>query len=144
MQPNIDLFAAQPASSTAQPAPSAAAFSTMDFFAASDPVVPPEIKSESTGPSNVNFVDPFATIPLNSFGGSNLLGASSTQTDQLSAEPTENPLKNNAAFDLNAKFLPESKAPLKKDNFQVKSGIWADSLSRGLIDLNISARKFSF
>ncbi|CAL5030235.1 unnamed protein product [Urochloa decumbens] len=29
----------------------------------------------------------------------------------------------------------------KKGNFQVKSGIWADSLSRGLIDLNISAPK---
>jgi len=30
----------------------------------------------------------------------------------------------------------------KKENFQVKSGIWADSLSRGLIDLNITARMF--
>ncbi|KAI6702663.1 hypothetical protein NL676_011799 [Syzygium grande] len=29
----------------------------------------------------------------------------------------------------------------KKDTFHVKSGIWADSLSRGLIDLNISAPK---
>ncbi|XP_056161729.1 clathrin interactor EPSIN 1-like [Syzygium oleosum] len=29
----------------------------------------------------------------------------------------------------------------KKDAFHVKSGIWADSLSRGLIDLNISAPK---
>ncbi|PAN39892.1 hypothetical protein PAHAL_7G277300 [Panicum hallii] len=29
----------------------------------------------------------------------------------------------------------------KKENFQVKSGIWADSLSRGLIDLNITAPK---
>jgi epsin len=35
-----------------------------------------------------------------------------------------------------------SKANAKKDNFQVKSGIWADSLSRGLIDLNITARMF--
>lgn len=40
---------------------------------------------------------------------------------------------------------PEDAAPKpssKKENFQVKSGIWADSLSRGLIDLNITARMF--
>lgn len=35
-----------------------------------------------------------------------------------------------------------SKPNMKKENFQVKSGIWADSLSRGLIDLNITARMF--
>ncbi|XP_066349188.1 clathrin interactor EPSIN 1-like [Miscanthus floridulus] len=34
-----------------------------------------------------------------------------------------------------------SKPNKKKENFQVKSGIWADSLSRGLIDLNITAPK---
>lgn len=133
-QPNVDLFGAQPA-------PSAGVSSTMDFFAAPDPVAPPETKSESTGALNMNFVDPFATIPLNNFDASNPLGAFSAQTDQSSAEPTDNPLKNNAAFDLNSKSILESKAPPKKDNFQVKSGIWADSLSRGLIDLNISAPK---
>ena len=37
-----------------------------------------------------------------------------------------------------------SVASSKKDGFQVKSGVWADSLSRGLIDLNISGRKFFF
>jgi len=37
-----------------------------------------------------------------------------------------------------------SSKPATKDTFQVKSGIWADSLSRGLIDLNIAARKFLF
>lgn len=36
----------------------------------------------------------------------------------------------------------ETKAAQPKDPFQVKSGIWADSLSRGLIDLNIAARKY--
>jgi epsin len=38
--------------------------------------------------------------------------------------------------------LAAPKPSTKKENFQVKSGIWADSLSRGLIDLNISARMF--
>ncbi|KAL6843853.1 hypothetical protein ACP4OV_026424 [Aristida adscensionis] len=37
--------------------------------------------------------------------------------------------------------LAASKPNTKKDNFQVKSGIWADSLSRGLIDLNITGPK---
>jgi len=37
--------------------------------------------------------------------------------------------------------LAALKPDTKKENFQVKSGIWADSLSRGLIDLNITAPK---
>ncbi|RCV27264.1 hypothetical protein SETIT_5G310900v2 [Setaria italica] len=37
--------------------------------------------------------------------------------------------------------ISESKPDMKKGAFQVKSGIWADSLSRGLIDLNITASK---
>nr|AFK49429.1 unknown [Lotus japonicus] len=42
---------------------------------------------------------------------------------------------------MNGKSLADSKVSPKKDAFQVKSGIWAESLSRGLIDLNISAPK---
>ncbi|XP_066309603.1 clathrin interactor EPSIN 1-like isoform X3 [Miscanthus floridulus] len=37
--------------------------------------------------------------------------------------------------------MSASKTDVKKGAFQVKSGIWADSLSRGLIDLNITAPK---
>nr|CAB3485644.1 unnamed protein product [Digitaria exilis] len=37
--------------------------------------------------------------------------------------------------------LAAPKPSSKKENFQVKSGIWADSLSRGLIDLNITGPK---
>ncbi|XP_006652753.1 clathrin interactor EPSIN 1-like [Oryza brachyantha] len=37
--------------------------------------------------------------------------------------------------------LAAPKSDTKKENFQVKSGIWADSLSRGLIDLNITGPK---
>jgi epsin len=39
-------------------------------------------------------------------------------------------------------LLAAPKPDTKNGNFQVKSGIWADSLSRGLIDLNITARMF--
>ncbi|KAG8055499.1 hypothetical protein GUJ93_ZPchr0001g30400 [Zizania palustris] len=35
-----------------------------------------------------------------------------------------------------------SKSAVKKESFQVKSGIWADSLSRGLIDLNLTSCKY--
>ncbi|XP_062226611.1 clathrin interactor EPSIN 1-like [Phragmites australis] len=38
-------------------------------------------------------------------------------------------------------LLAAPKPNTKKENFQVKSGIWADSLSRGLIDLNITGPK---
>jgi epsin len=37
--------------------------------------------------------------------------------------------------------LAAPKSNTKKENVQVKSSIWADSLSRGLIDLNITGRK---
>ena len=134
MQPNADLFAAGPASSVA-------GSSTMDFFASPDPVPAPETKSTSTGSSGVNSVDPFVGVPLNSFNQSDLFGAfTSSQPDQSSSKPSQNPINSGITNDLMGKSLAESKAPLK-NSFQVKSGIWADSLSRGLIDLNISARK---
>lgn len=40
--------------------------------------------------------------------------------------------------------VPASKPAVKKETFRVKSSIWADSLSRGLIDLNLAARKYSY
>lgn len=132
-QPNADLFAAGPASSVA-------GSSTMDFFASPDPVPAPETKSTSTGSSGVNSVDPFAGVPLNSFNQSDLFGAFTSQPDQSSSKPSQNPINTGITNDLMGKSPAESKAPLK-NSFQVKSGIWADSLSRGLIDLNISAPK---
>ncbi|XP_074286973.1 clathrin interactor EPSIN 1-like [Silene latifolia] len=130
-QVNADLFAAQPASSAA----------TLDFFASPDPIVGPETKSESSGPSNMSFVDPFAAVPLDNFDGSDMFGGFTSQTGQASQEPNESTLNNGARSESNNKSVQEPKAPGKKDGFQVKSGIWADSLSRGLIDLNIAAPK---
>ncbi|KAL6519870.1 hypothetical protein OROMI_032764 [Orobanche minor] len=51
--------------------------------------------------------------------------------------PTQNSNNNGGLNNLNEKTKVTSNSPVKKDAFQVKSGIWADSLSRGLIDLNI-------
>ncbi|KAL9230365.1 hypothetical protein vseg_005727 [Gypsophila vaccaria] len=129
-QVNVDLFAA-PASSTA----------TMDFFASPEPIVRAEAKSEASAPSNMNFVDPFAAVPLDNFDGSDLFGGFTSHGSQPSQEPIQNTVKNAVPSESNSKLVQESKVPGKKDGFQVKSGIWADSLSRGLIDLNISAPK---
>lgn len=131
-QAKVDLFASKPASSPL-------VSSSLDFFATPDPVVQRDKTSAKLEPTNTNAVDPFAVVPLNSFDGSDLFGAFTSNTDASSTEAT----KSSAGSDnnLNEKSSAESKPPPKKDNFQVKSGIWADSLSRGLIDLNISAPK---
>ncbi|XP_052209550.1 clathrin interactor EPSIN 1 [Diospyros lotus] len=128
----VDLFASQPASSPA-------ASSTIDFFAAPEPVVQPGKIASIPDPVNANVVDPFAAVPLNNFDGSDLFGAFTSNTDLTSKEATQIP--DSSQNNLNAKSSVESKPPPKKDTFQVKSGIWADTLSRGLIDLNISAPK---
>ncbi|PPD92639.1 hypothetical protein GOBAR_DD10398 [Gossypium barbadense] len=104
-QKQVDLFASQPA---IVPAVSP----TVDLFAATDPVVQPDIMVPKPDPTNASIIDPFATVPLSNFHSSSDI------------------------FDI--------KPPQKKDAiFQVKSGIWADSLSRGIIDLNISAPSFN-
>ncbi|GAB2270113.1 hypothetical protein Dimus_005022 [Dionaea muscipula] len=125
IQPSIDLFASGPGSS-------AAASSTVDFFAFPTADVQPSADSTS---SNFNAVDPFAAVPINKFDGSELFGSFTSDMNSSSSEPTQNP----ANVGVNRKSVSESTRPHKKDTFQVKSGVWADSLSRGLIDLNISA-----
>lgn len=166
MQPNVDLFASQPAPSTAS--------SSIDLFAAPGPVTtdtvdlfalqPENIPSESeqlrtksvdlfdTQPENKflgseqvtsKAADPFSSVPLNNFDGSDLFGSFAPHTNPLSKEPSRNFTEDESNVNLNEKSQAESKAP-SKDVFQVKSGIWADTLSRGLIDLNITARMSSF
>ncbi|XP_057959640.1 clathrin interactor EPSIN 1 isoform X2 [Malania oleifera] len=133
-QTKVDLFASQPASSSP-------ASVTIDFFAPPVPVAHPETKSPNSDPKNTNTVDPFAAVPLNSFDGSDLFGAFTSHADSVTGEPTEKPINNGSLKNLNGTSSAELKPSNKKDTFQVKSGIWADSLSRGLIDLNISAPK---
>lgn len=145
MQTNVDLFASQPASSPA-------VSSTIDFFADPDPVTTKSVDLFASQPENNSSeseqvttkpVDPFSAVPLNSFDGSDLFGSFTPHTDSLPKVPSQNLVEDASRNNLNERSQAESKAP-SKDAFQVKSGIWADSLSRGLIDLNISARKFSF
>ncbi|KAI6676635.1 hypothetical protein NL676_037431 [Syzygium grande] len=56
------------------------------------------------------------------------------------AGPSQNPVDDSYMSDSSKKASNISN-PQPKDAFHVKSGIWTDSLSRGLIDLNISASK---
>ncbi|KAI4376281.1 hypothetical protein MLD38_014062 [Melastoma candidum] len=59
----------------------------------------------------------------------------------VSQRPSEIPTVDSMTSSMKNETLKSSVPQQKKDGFQVKSGIWADSLSRGLIDLNISAPK---
>ncbi|XP_040998725.1 clathrin interactor EPSIN 1-like isoform X2 [Juglans microcarpa x Juglans regia] len=129
-QTEVDLFASQPAIS-------ASASSIVDPFAIPNPVMHPEIKAPNSAPEDANIVDPFAAVPLNNFNGSDFFGAF-THSDSASSETSHNGINVGSHNNLSSE---DSSTPPKKDAFQVKSGIWADSLSRGLIDLNISAPK---
>lgn len=132
-QQEVDLFSSQPAIPSAAP--------TVDLFSIPEPVVQPGSKSENSGPMNNSTIDPFAAVPLNTFDGSDVFGEFTSQSDSVSSQPSNNVVSDGSHGNLNGKSLADSKVPPKKDAFQVKSGIWADSLSRGLIDLNISAPK---
>ncbi|XP_040949098.1 clathrin interactor EPSIN 1 isoform X2 [Gossypium hirsutum] len=117
----VDLFASQPAITPA-------ASPTVDLFSTTDPVVQPAMAA-NVEPVNASIVDPFAAVPLNNFDGSDIFGSK------------QNPMNDGNLNKMSTKSSQDSKAPQKKDAFQVKSGIWADSLNRGIIDLNISAPK---
>uniref|UniRef100_M1BLF6 Clathrin interactor EPSIN 1 n=1 Tax=Solanum tuberosum TaxID=4113 RepID=M1BLF6_SOLTU len=133
---SVDLFASHPSSSPV-------ASSTMDFFAAPDPVVQPNVKSSKPVQINTTMVDPFATVPLNNFDSSDPFGAFVSPADPISVPNVSATSGGNQQTPTKLDKSPlQTKPSPKKDNFQVSSGIWADSLSRGLIDLNIAARKF--
>ncbi|KAK4365088.1 hypothetical protein RND71_016446 [Anisodus tanguticus] len=129
----VDLFASQPA-------PTAAA-SNIDFFAAPDPVIQSDNRSSKPDQMNINIVDPFASVPLNTFDNSDPFGSFVSHKPVLMPDENASNGGSHEARDKVSKSSIEAKTP-PKDTFQVRSGIWADSLSRGLIDLNISARKF--
>ncbi|KAK4797320.1 hypothetical protein SAY86_029646 [Trapa natans] len=130
----IDLFSSIPAQSPPIPP-------TVDLFSNADPVVSSETKSVSSVPSNTSTIDPFAAVPLNNFDGSDPFG-DFTFTKAVSTVPFQNETEGSGLGNLSAiPSVGTNTLPAKKDNFHVKSGIWADSLSRGIIDLNISASK---
>lgn len=138
LQISVDLFASQPSSSPV-------ASSTIDFFAASDPVVQPDVRSPKPVEINTTMVDPFAAVPLNNFDSSDPFGAFASPSDPISVPNEISASGGNQQSPNKLDKSPlDAKPTPKKANFQVNSGIWADSLSRGIIDLNIAARKFLY
>ncbi|KAJ6812825.1 clathrin interactor EPSIN 1-like isoform X1 [Iris pallida] len=140
---NVDLFAASDfgvASKEKSFSPVITNTEAFDPFAASDSGAPSEVKSSASEPTGTKSFDPFAGIPINNFEGGDPFGAFTSHTEEATSEPPKN-FTNNSLNNLGQTSVASSKPTPKKDGFQVKSGIWADSLSRGLIDLNITAPK---
>uniref|UniRef100_A0A0R0FRF9 ENTH domain-containing protein n=1 Tax=Glycine max TaxID=3847 RepID=A0A0R0FRF9_SOYBN len=131
-QAEVDLFSSQPAIPAVTP--------TVDLFSIPELAVQPNNKSEKSVPMNNSSIDPFAAVPLNNFDGSDIFGDFTSQSDSVSSQPSNNVVSDGKHDNVTGKSLADSKVSPKKDAFQVKSGVWADSLSRGLIDLNITAQ----
>ncbi|CAA0402063.1 ENTH domain [Arabidopsis suecica] len=138
-QKQVDLFSASEPSVTVSSAPP-----TVDLFASSESVVSPEAKiSTPESMATPNIVDPFAAVPMDNFDGSDPFGAFTSHSASVSTGPQAPSVHGSATNTTSPLSFADSKPQhlQKKDPFQVKSGIWADSLSRGLIDLNITAPK---
>ncbi|KAF2304405.1 hypothetical protein GH714_030782 [Hevea brasiliensis] len=107
----VDLFASQPVVPPAFP-------QTVDFFSTVDPVVQPDTKAQKSDSTNNNIVDPFVTVPLNNFDGSDLFGASSS-SNSVSTKPEKDPINDGSLNTLNLN-ASDSKPP-PKETFLVKS-----------------------
>lgn len=133
----VDLFAAPESGMLSSKPKNTAAF---DPFASADPDMHADSKSFTSEPMNTKNFDPFAAIPMNNFEESDSFGDFTSHAESTTTEPQQNIMNNNLTSMEKASVSSSKTAP-KKNSFQVKSGIWADSLSRGLIDLNITAPK---
>ncbi|KAL1202206.1 Clathrin interactor EPSIN 1 [Cardamine amara subsp. amara] len=133
-QKEVDLFSASEPSITVSSAPP-----TVDLFASPKSVASPEAKiPKPESLTTPNIVDPFAAVPMEIFDGSDPFGAFTSHSASVSTGP-QAPIAHGSATSSASPL--KSQQMQKKDPFQIKSGIWSDSLSRGLIDLNITAPK---
>ncbi|EOA22749.1 hypothetical protein CARUB_v10003461mg [Capsella rubella] len=115
---------------------------TVDLFASPESIARPEANiSKPESMTTPNIVDPFAAVPMDNFDGSDPFGAFTSHSASASTGPQAPNVQGSAANTTSPMSLADSKPQhlQKKDPFQVKSGIWANSLSRGLIDLNLTA-----
>lgn len=140
MQDQVDLFASGSTISVAAP-------NAVDFFAAPNAATEPPKEPTKPDPTKLTDFDLFSAVPpTNVDDGHDPFGEFEFKSISDSAQvssPKSTYTHGSSTTDMNGKPSPESQAPPKKETFGVKSGIWADSLSRGLIDLDISARKHS-
>ncbi|XP_010491914.1 PREDICTED: clathrin interactor EPSIN 1 isoform X1 [Camelina sativa] len=137
-QKEVDLFSASEPSVTVSSAPP-----SVDLFASPESARPEAKISKPETMTTPNIVDPFAAVPMDNFDGSDPFGAFTSHSASVSTGPQAPNVHGSATNTTSPVSLADSKPQhlQKKDPFQVKSGIWADSLSRGLIDLNITAPK---
>lgn len=151
-QIDVDLFSGE-----ANFTPAAFSSTTTDFFSAPEPSLPSDNKAQASIPNPISSetFDPFASIPLNNFSSDPFGDFTSNVSTTTPAKGTQNKISDPSADDSFGTFTTAStstnisqnsgnssaKPSNAKGGFQVKSGIWADSLSRGLIDLNITAPK---
>ncbi|KAJ3695082.1 hypothetical protein LUZ60_000459 [Juncus effusus] len=137
-----------------------------DLFSTSEPTSNPKNPINSNNSKPADPFDPFAAVPMTNTFTSDPFGdftsttntnKSSSQTETLNslnslAQETLNPNSDDgfgtftSAGSTNTASgigggIGKSGGVSNKSGFQVKSGIWADSLSKGLIDLNITAPK---
>ncbi|RLN25691.1 clathrin interactor EPSIN 1-like isoform X2 [Panicum miliaceum] len=142
---NIDLFAGR--SSFA-----GSANSDTEFSVRGGPNKSSDLNLSSHTHSNASAFDPFQPSFLTSFPSYTEFSVhdtpskSKTPSDQHSSAADFDPfaaipVKTLDESDSFSAFSSNTVSDVKKGAFQVKSGIWADSLSRGLIDLNITASK---
>ena len=139
LQKEIDLLSVSETSGTVSSAPP-----TVNLFASPETVARPEAKIPKPEPMTTpSIVDPFAAVPMENFDGTDPFGAFTSHSASVSTGPQAPVLLGSATSTTSPMSLAGSKPHQlqKNDPFQVKSGILADSLSRGLIDLNITARK---
>lgn len=92
-------------------------------------------QSVSTGPATPYMVPPSSTGPTTQH---NILSQPSSTASSQSGLITPMSTNQSSAGSSSA-IVPQ----LSKDKFETKSTVWADTLSRGLVNLNISGCKFS-
>nr|AFK39654.1 unknown [Medicago truncatula] len=106
-QDEVDLFSSQPAIPSVTP--------TVDLFSIPSPAVQPDSKSENSVPVNNSTFDPFASVPLNNFEGSDVFGDFTSQSDSVSSQPSTNAATDGST---SGKSVTDSNVSPKKDAFQ--------------------------
>eukprot|EP00252_Welwitschia_mirabilis_P026075 TRINITY_DN8372_c0_g1_i3.p1 TRINITY_DN8372_c0_g1~~TRINITY_DN8372_c0_g1_i3.p1 ORF type:complete len:652 (+),score=162.45 TRINITY_DN8372_c0_g1_i3:1261-3216(+) len=95
--------------------------------------------AESINLLDGNFVDSFGTMSGQGSEFPSLLQTEDQHSSSTESEASRQ--KNDCVLAQNSDSARKMKSRSSKDTFQPKSSIWAESLSRGLVDLNLSGPK---
>ncbi|KAM0944942.1 putative ENTH domain-containing protein [Dioscorea sansibarensis] len=129
---------APPVSQVAQPqGPSTFSSLAPQPFATPQPFAPANVQSQQAGHLNTLPQAGLLTSSVSQLAQPQ--GPSGLQTTYLNPFPQSSPLASEVAPYSSAGAPVKSQAA--KEKFETKSTVWADTLSRGLVDLNISGAK---